>query len=283
MSARFLIFGGAGFVGTRIALELGRLDIPVQVSRADVREASKLQSEITGFQPTHVINAAAVGVNPALVVDSPTLEAVNTTGAMRVQDACSRGQVKRLVHLGSCFEYGSYEPNISEDFALNPGTPYAVTKANGSTALLKHGPHVACETLVLRLFGVWGPGENPQRLVPQILNAAKTKTPLALTHGRQVRDFSFVDDIVADIVALALCPAVARVDVVNVGSGRGLSVLQFATDVARALDCISLLQPGTLPERPGEMARLVASTQKLSTLIQLKPRTSLESGLKQMA
>ena len=49
MSARFLIFGGAGFVGTRIALELNRLEIPVQVSRADVREADKLKSEITEF------------------------------------------------------------------------------------------------------------------------------------------------------------------------------------------------------------------------------------------
>ncbi len=282
MSARFLIFGGSGFVGRRLAAELERQKIPVQASRTDIRDAKKVQTELDSFKPTHVINAAAKGVNPGKVVDYVELTAVNHTAAVHLQEECSNKKIKRLIHLGSCFEYGSYEPNIAENFALSPSTPYAQAKALASTTLLKKGETMECETLVLRLFGIWGPGEDSHRLVPQILAGAKAKTQVPLTHGRQVRDFSFVDDITADILALALSPAVKRVDLVNVGSGRGLSVLQFATDIARALNCIPLLKPGVLPERPGEMARLVSSTQKLSTLIQLKPRTPLESGLKLM-
>jgi len=281
MSHSFLIFGGAGFVGARIARELNSRAITYRVSKADVRSREKIFAEIHEFRPTHVINAAAKGVDPTAKLEPGALEDVNVKGALNVQAECGAGGVQRMLHFGSCFEYGSHEGDIEENFALKPSTPYAESKAEASKRLLAEAGKHKCATMVLRLFGIWGPGERPHRLVPQIIAARQTQRPLPLTHGKQVRDFTFVDDMAADIVSLALAPGFDN-GVINVGSGEALPVLNFALSVARALKCEDLLQPGALPERPGEMKRLVASVKKLSTLIQMKPRTSIENGLRQM-
>lgn len=283
MSARFLIFGGAGFVGARIARELNMRNIEYRVSRADIRDGNQVRAEIADLRPTHVINAAAKGVDPTARFETADLAAVNVGGAITVQTECGRGGVETFVHLGSCFEYGSYDADIKEDFAAQPTTPYAETKAQATAALLAAAPDLECRTIVLRLFGIWGPGERPHRLVPQIIAAAKSGRPLPLTHGRQIRDFSFVDDMAGDIVNLCFSAGLERAGIVNVGSGKATPVLEFARHVARVLKCQDLLMPGALPERPGEMRRMVADTGKLSTLIQLRPRTSIEVGLALMA
>lgn len=275
---KFLIFGGAGFVGARIARELNARGLVYRVTKADLRSLEQLQAELADFQPTHVINAAAKGVDPTAKLAPGELEEVNVTGALRLQAECVHRGVKHYIHLGSCFEYGSYDSDIDENCALRPTTPYAESKARASMALLDRG---ANSTLVLRLFGMWGPGEAPHRLVPQIVAAREAHRAVALTHGRQVRDFTYVDDLVADLVALTVLPNIPT-GIINLGSGVAQPVIEFATHVARVLRCEELLQPGVLPERPGEMRRLVASTRKLSTLIQMKPRTTVENGLKQM-
>jgi nucleoside-diphosphate-sugar epimerase len=278
LSSRFLIFGGSGFVGRRIVQHLQEIKADVHAPKVDLRDPAKIKSVLAEVKPTHVINAAAKGVDPTTPVDSGEIKAVNFTGAVALQEECGAAGVERLIHLGSCFEYGSHDGAIEESFALNPTTPYARAKAEASMALLERAGRFQTQTLVLRLFGVWGPGEKPHRLVPQILAAARSRQPVSLTHGKQIRDFSFVDDMAGDIVTLSQCAA-AKNAVVNVGSGHGLSVLEFAFKVASALGCEDLLKPGALPPREGEMARLVASTKKLSTLIQIKPRTPVEIGL----
>lgn len=278
MIPSFIVFGGAGFLGGRLARELNSRGIAYRVSKADIRSRDKIRAEIHDTRATHAINAAAKGVDPTAKMEPNALDEVNVRGALNVQAECAAGGVQRLLQLGSCFEYGSYDQDIEENFALHPTTAYAESKARASAAVLEAA---SCPTMVLRLFGIWGPGEQPHRLVPQILAARESRRPLPLTHGRQIRDFTFVDDMAADIVSLALCEQFCT-GVVNVGSGQAQPVLDFARHVARVLKCEDLLQPGVLPERPGEMRRLVASTKKLSTLIQMKPRSTVENGLRQM-
>lgn len=279
MSDLFLITGASGFLGSRIALELKSRGIPAVTPRLDVRDPAAVLKAITGIKPTHVINCAAKGVDPTKPESLADLKAVNITGALNVQQACEQAGVKRFVHLGSCFEYGSHDSDIEETFELRPTTDYARTKAEASQWLLQQAAALKTSTIVLRPFGVWGPGEKAHRLVPQILSAARTGKPVPLTHGRQIRDFSFAGDMAGDIVALSQCHGLSN-GVVNVGSGVGISVIDFARQVAKVLGAEDLLRPGELPSREGEMNRLVSSTRKLSTLIQLRPRTPLENGLK---
>lgn len=282
MNTRFLLFGGAGFFGTRLKMQLAARNISVKIAQVDLRDRAKVRATLTELQPTHVLNAAARGVDPTNPVDLESLKAVNTQGPIMLQEECDKAGVKRFIHLGSCFEYGSHDSPIEESFPLMPTTNYARTKAEASVALLEYAAKFRCATLVLRMFGFWGPGEKPHRLVPQILRAYKERTPVKLTHGRQIRDFSFVDDVAQDVVLLSHCEGLKKGGLVNVGSGQGISVLDFAKSVAKILKVEDLLEPGALPSREGEMNKLVCSNKKLLSLIQRKPRTPLEAGLKLM-
>ena len=187
----------------------------------------------------------------------------------------ARSRGARLVAVGSGSVYRPSERPHREDDPVTALTPYAEGKLQGERLLAGQAPFAW--TLV-RLFGVYGPGESPARLVPTVVRALLAGRPAALSRGDQVRDFLFLEDAVDALVALGL-----REDgpdrIVNVGSGEGASVRDVAGRIGRLLGREDLLGFGAPSRRPHDCPRWVADISRMRRLTGWSPRTGWEEGL----
>lgn len=277
MNAHLIVLGAHGFLGRAIVKIARSQGIPTtavvrpggppapQVFATDLAKPAERERLMTTLRPTHIINAAAAGVNPFLPLTFQEISNINTEAPLHLYELAQQSGTAHFVQLGSCFEYGDCEENITELTALNPKTDYARTKSIASEQLLTKSSQPGCHLSVLRLFGIWGFGEAAHRLVPQIRHGARLGKPIPLSSGRQIRDMTYVDDM-ADLILAVMQRPQPNEPVFNLGSGVGRSIFDFATEVAEHLQCQPLLRFGELPDRPGEASRLVADISKLKSI-----------------
>jgi dolichol-phosphate mannosyltransferase len=239
---RVVVTGAGGFVGaavTRRLAELGHAPVAIVRSRRDrlagvAAEILELDLESAGAAERIAaigagvcIHAAAAGA-VAASRDAELLLRANALVPWRLATALAATGT-RLVSLGSSSEYGPCAGAMSERQAARPDDPYGASKLAG--AALVHASGV--EAVHLRLFSVYGPGEDATRLVPSLVKAALAGRPLDLSPGEQVRDFVHVDDAVDAILAAAFAPSLPE-PVLNVGTGVQTSVRDAAALVAQA-------------------------------------------------
>lgn len=288
---RILVTGARGFVGSHI-LAQARADghmgiaayrgaVPPEGAHLDVCERGTVDAAFRETAPSIVIHCAAYGVNYA-EQDADRAISVNILGAQCVLDEAARHKVSRFIHIGSCFEYGSHDQPISEDASLNPTAIYGSTKAAATILLQERARALGIPLIVVRPFGVWGPGEPTHRLLPQVISACIERTPLRLTACEVVRDYLYVEDLAAAVLFLATLDGVESGTVVNAGTGEPQILRDFVLSVARILNGEEFLQFGSLPYRPTEMPRLVADVRRLQQLIGRRPGTPLREGVRRM-
>jgi nucleoside-diphosphate-sugar epimerase len=129
----------------------------------------------------------------------------------------------------------------------------------------------------VRIFNVYGPGEDPNRVVPYVIRQILAGSRCELTSGEQVRDYIHVDDLAAALWALARTDAQG---VVNVGSGERVRVKDVALQLADMLGGKHLLNFGAIPLRSTEPQVRCPDLSKLHSITDWKPRFDLTSGLK---
>jgi UDP-glucose 4-epimerase len=187
---------------------------------------------------------------------------VNVTRSMALWRSAIQAGIGRFIICGSCFEYGRaaerYE-RIPVDAPLEPVTAYAASKA-AATALAQglaamHGLRLT----VVRPFQVYGPGEAPNRFWPSLQAAALAGRDFPMTAGLQVRDFIPVAAAAEEIAnhVMAAPPAPGQPVIHHIGTGRGLTVLEFAESEWRRLRAKGRLLPGAVSMRPREVLRYV--------------------------
>ena len=197
------------------------------------------------------------------------------SGSLRLLEALAAAGCRRAVFVGSCFEY-DFEPGwLHEDGPVRPQSLYAAAKL--STRLL--GEQAArlhsIEFTWARLFYLYGPGEDPRRLVPQVIHSLLRGEPVQLTRGVQVRDFLHVDDVASALVTLASSDVTG---VVNVGSGQPVTVRQVVAELERIVEVQGLARFGTRPENPTDPPFICADSRRIASR-GCTPRHDLGQGL----
>jgi len=246
---RFLITGGAGFIGTALANYLvrsghhvralddlsagepGRLDSRVLFSRGDVRNVPNLWTLLQDVE--RVFHLAARISVPESGLYPQEYNDVNVGGTVALLTAVRDVGVPRVVLASSGAVYGNQSAQpVNERMRPNPQSPYAITKIAAEHYLSTLGRLYDCQTVALRVFNAYGPGQRipPAHapVVPLFLKRALTGGSLVVHgDGSQTRDFVYIDDVVRALVAAATMPD-ADGRVINIGSGVETSIQDLA-------------------------------------------------------
>jgi len=252
----------------------------LELLEADIASPGSLGKVFEDFEPDGVIHLAASGVwgSPPIA----EMIRVNAAGmANLLEQPGLKG--KRLVAAGSMFEYGENEEAIDETAHCHPRDNYGFTKLKAAELLFLRDD---VDWVLLRTFGLFGPWERPGRLVPSLVTALTVGERVPLSDGEQVRDFVYVEDA-ADAFVKALFATHITREVINIGSGRGLTVRELAL---RAAACAgpdetraereSLLEFGAIPRKGPEAPKLVAKVDKAKELLQWNAATDIDTGLR---
>jgi nucleoside-diphosphate-sugar epimerase len=231
------------------------------------------------LSPSNVVNLASYGVAPS-ESDPETLLDANVGALTRLLAACA-GSGVRVIHAGSCSEYDRVDQPalMTEDTPCHPSTPYGAAKLAATEWGRTLAARLGVPFVTLRLFGVYGPGESPHRIIPAVRAKLAAREPVELTHGNQVRDLTYVDDL-CEALTRALDADLPTGGVYNVCSGVGVSIRSVCLSVCRALGASpELLLFGAKPLRPGELEWVVGDPSRFGTVTGWQASTSLDAGV----
>jgi len=212
----------------------------------------------------------------------------NATGTLNVLEAARDLGVRRVVYSSTCALYGNAEElPITENAPVSPMSPYAASKLAGEAYCRAYFHSYGFETVCLRYFNVFGPGQDPAsrygaappNFASRLLSGVG---PIVYGDGEQTRDFVYVSDVVAANLAAATAPA-ERVagKVFNVGTGRPTTVNELVRTLAAAADA-QHVQPIHEPSRPGEARDVYASVERFIAATSWRPSVSLEQGCRNL-
>ena len=274
-----LVTGAAGFIGSHVVDRLRADGRAVRaVDRADGDLATADLDPLLDGVDTVVHLAARPGVRPSWD-EFESYVADNVVGTERLLAAAARaGRVERFVYASSSSVYGnalSYP--TTEDALPAPVSPYGVTKLAGEHLCRAFDVPV----VVLRYFTVYGPRQRGDMAFHRMIAGALGHgAPFPLYgDGSQVRDFTYVDDVVAATVAAADAPS-ASLDpgsVCNVAGGSSASVAEMLDLVGRLVGT-----PVPVERRPaqaGDVRRTGGSTARIARALGWRPQVDLETGL----
>jgi len=288
-----MVTGAAGFVGRAIVEALVSRGVAVvAVDRPD-RARSGVGRELLGLdlgeigaagalissqQPDLVVHAAWY-TNPRDYLTAPAnIRSLRITVDL-VQAAVERS-VRHVIALGTCVEYAPSESPRQEEALASPTSPYGACKLAALLTARELTRGSGTRLTWARLFHVHGPRDNPQRLLPSIARALQDGRPVQLTRGDQVRDHLHVQDV-AD--AVALLAQVESPPVVNICSGRPVTLSAILTELADIWGRSDLLRFGERPYGPLEIRHLVGDAKRLRALGWSPRHNDLRSDLEEIA
>jgi nucleoside-diphosphate-sugar epimerase len=199
-------------------------------------------------------------------------------GGWNLLKAANQVDYSLFVNTGTSSEYGYKQKPMKETDLLEPASYYAVTKA-AFTHLCGHVARSDKQHIVtLRPFAVYGPYEEPTRLVPTLMRALYFKEQMNLVSSTTARDFIYVDDMVE---------AYLRVDqmkrypgeVFNIGTGRQETIKTLVKTAVEATGCSTEFHWGKMPARRWDTNRWVADIKKAQQCLDWQPRINLKDGL----
>ncbi|HEY6046834.1 MAG TPA: NAD-dependent epimerase/dehydratase family protein [Pyrinomonadaceae bacterium] len=296
---RVILTGGSGFVGANLARRLVRdghelhlflrpehsdwrirgIQTDLRAHRVDLHDADRIHQNVAAIRPDWIFNLATYGAYPDQT-DERRMVQTNVFGAMNLVNASLQRGCEAFINTGSSSEYGLKDHAPSEDENLAPNSAYAVTKAAATRYCQDVGRTHAANIQTLRLYSVYGPWEEPGRLIPTLISRGVNGELPALANPETARDFVFVDDAVDAYLLAASAGPLEPGGIYNVGTGVQTS-LREAVDVARRVfDITAEPEWGTLPARAWDTDVWVADNSKFRNRFAWRPRFDFERGFR---
>jgi nucleoside-diphosphate-sugar epimerase len=302
MGDRYLVTGGAGFIGSHIVRRLvdegelvrvvDNLSTGQPIRLRDVRDsiefvegdlADERVSDKAVRDVTYVLHQAAVPSVQRSVCDPIGTNRSNVTATLNVLESCRKAGVRRLVFAASSSAYGDTEvlPKV-EEMPANPLSPYALQKFVGERYCKLYYDLYGLETVSLRYFNVFGPDQDPyseySAVIPKFINKLLAREPLTVYgDGEQSRDFTYVDNVVgANFLALQAIGAPGNV--CNVGCGEKITL----NELIRLLEAILGIKAEVNYTAPkaGDVRHSLADLSLARRILGYHPEIMVNEGLK---
>jgi UDP-glucuronate 4-epimerase len=309
-SNHVLLTGGAGFIGSHISEALLRRGFQLSVvdslddfyspaaKRANLEEVRRvgdfcfceldlcdfdaLRQTISKLRPDTIIHLAArAGVRPS--IETPQLyERVNVGATVNLLELARQHGVKRFIFGSSSSVYGvtNRVPFVEDDPNLRPISPYAATKLAGEFFCHTYAHLYGLSVVCLRFFTVYGPRQRPDLAIRKFATLMEAGKPIPVFgDGSMGRDYTFVDDIVAGVLAALdyQFPAGTPFDIFNLGNSHPVTLNQLIETLERVTGRSAIRDQREL--QPGDVPITWADTSKAARLLGYRPATPLVEGL----
>jgi nucleoside-diphosphate-sugar epimerase len=300
--AKYVVTGGAGFIGSHLVEELLRRNETVRIAdnfstgrrenlpppaanvelvEGDLADPEVARRAVAGCD--FVVHQAAIPSVPRSIHDPMTSHRANVEGLLQVLLASRDAGVKRVVFAGSSSVYGDTAVLPKrEDMRPNPLSPYALQKLIGEQYLQQFTRHYGLETVTTRYFNVFGPRQQPgspySGVISLFIDAlAAGRAPTIHGDGKQTRDFTYVGDVVQGVLRACQAPNVAG-EVMNVAAGGRVSLLELVRQLQLILG--SNVEPIFGPTREGDVRDSQADIFKARRLLGFEPSVPFDEGLR---
>ncbi len=315
--AKYLVTGGAGFIGSNIVEELVRRmearqglspkgTVPrvtevrvldnfvtgkmenlkpflkkITLIKGDIRNRRDLDKALNGVD--YVIHQAALRSVPKSVDDPFTTNDININGTLNLLVAARDHDVKRVVYASSSSAYGDAKhfPQMETDLP-GPISPYGVAKLAAEQYCVVFAKTFGLETVSLRYFNVFGPRQNPDSKYSAVIPAflftmAKGGSPVVEWDGKQSRDFTFVGNVVEANLRACTASGISG-QVFNVACGSTTSIMDIVNELNKILG--TKIKPKYAPKRKGDVRKTRADISKMKRLLKIKKIIGFEEGMK---
>lgn len=248
----------------------------------DIRDRGAVSRLLLDIRPEWVFHLAAHGAY-SWQTASLDIVATNTLGTVNLVDAAREAGVEAFVHAGSSAEYGFKGHAPSEVEAVEPASAYAVSKVAATLYCQAVGRETDSHICTLRLYSVYGPWEEPNRLVPTLVDRCLAGTLPPLVQRDTARDFVHVDDVCEAFVRAASRPTVPSGAIFNIGSGHQTTLEQIVA-IARSEFAVDA-EPrwNALEPRSWDTSSWVSDPTRARSQLDWRPTIELRAGLRAFA
>ena len=296
------IFGASGFIGAnlldtilkyrkdcyaithnpRSAWRLRLLETPTEnILHCDINYKKSVESLFKEYQPKTIFNLSAYGAyskqnNTSLIYET------NIIGTANILEVCKN--IKAYIHAGSSSEYGLNSANPKEGDELIPNSHYSVSKISTGYLLTFYARFHDLPCLNLRLYSIYGPWEEPDRLMPKLIESALKGNYPPLVNPSTSRDFIYIDDCLEAFVDAANHVNKENAgQSINIGSGQKTTLEQLISTTKQLFKIEANPVWGDMPNRKWDTSDWYGNYEKASRLIDWKPKISLSEGLQKFA
>lgn len=299
---KFLVTGGAGFIGSHIVdalvkngdevtvlddLSSGREEnleesrTKIKFIKGDIRDKKIVQEAIKGAD--YVLHQAALRSVPKSLLNPELYNDVNINGTLNILTAARDAKVKRVVVASSSSVYGDVTKFPErEDMYPQLMSPYGLTKLAGEYYSRIFSVIYGLQTVNLRYFNVFGPRQSLENeyavVVPKFITCMlKDEQPPVHGDGKQSRDFTYISNVVHANIKSATAPGI-KCEVFNIACGKAYTVLDIVKYLNKIMD--KDIKPKFEPPRPGDTRATLADISKAKKMIGFRPEIGFEQGLR---
>ncbi|MBC9034089.1 NAD(P)-dependent oxidoreductase [Sphingomonas sp. JC676] len=290
-SRTMLVTGAGGFVGAAVARAAhaagvnvhatGRAVSPDRLSGSGIRyhpldldDDTTVDALLLVTRPDIVVHTAWAGVSGA--ARASDVQSANITATCRLADAAIRSGARKFVGVGSQAEYGPLDGPVAETHVPMPSTLYGAAKLSACHLARQRCEAAGVDFAWLRLFATYGPGDNPNWLIPSLIAQMAAGVAPKMTPGTQKWDYLYNDDTAAGILATATSDARGIFNLASGGSARVRDIAAMIRDrVAPGLE----LNFGEVPFGPTQIMHMEGDIAALRSATGWSPKVGLAEGL----
>lgn len=308
MAKTILITGGAGFIGSNFVRYIfenypgyriividaltyaGNIDNIPETIKNDARfsfwygniRTVDLVNELVAKSDV-VAHFAAESHVARSIFDNTIFFETDVLGTQVVANAVVKhgDSVERFIHISTSEVYGTaLETPMTEEHPLNPTTPYASAKAGADRLVYSYQRTYGIPAIIVRPFNNYGPNQHLEKVIPRFITSAILDEPLEIHGtGENTRDWSYVEDV-CEALDKIMHADIKKLEgqVINIGQGKDISIRAIASIILHKFNKSKSLITH-INDRPGQVERHIASTQKASEILGWKAKTDFEEGI----
>lgn len=303
-NSRFLVTGGAGFIGSNLVEKIleqgffvrvldnfssGReenigefLENPkFELIKGDIKDLNDCKRACNGID--YVLHHAAIVSVPESLNDPKSTNDTNINGTLNLLIAAKEENIKRFVYASSSAVYGDDRSLFKDERNIGtPLSPYAITKLSNELYARYFYKTYGLPTIGLRYFNVYGKRQNPlskySAVIPIfIYKLLNNEAPTIYGDGMQTRDFIYIDDVVESNIKACATPNSIFGEVFNIANGSEIKILDLYKKICKLLD--KTKDHKYLPYRNGDILNCTADTSKAKSSLKFSAVYDLEKGL----